>query len=344
MGAAIKIAPRLGIFKEGATMARECTICGNSTDNKIHTVREMMFGCRDEFEYIECSDCGCLQIADIPANLNKYYPEGYYSYSECSFSSNPIKHFLKKQRLKYCTTGKGVIGKIVTHIYGIPNIANLVKAAKIKFDSHILDVGCGAGRLLLNFREYGYRHLTGADPFISRDIFYKNGVRIYKKGLLELESDNKFDCIMLHHSFEHMHDPLSVFSSISARLKNDGVVVLRIPIVSSFAWQHYKTNWVQLDAPRHFFLHSLKSIELLANQAGFGIENVEFDSDEFQFWGSEQYAVDISLNDDRSFSRNPKRSMFTHEDIEKFRKRSAELNTLKMGDQAIFYIRKISPA
>ena len=322
-------------------MARECTICGNSTDNNIYIAREMMFGYRDEFEYIECSKCNCLQIADIPANLNKYYPEGYYSYSESLFSSNPIKHFLKKQRLRYCTTGKGIIGKIVTRVYGVPDIANLAKAAKIKFDSHILDVGCGAGRLLLNFREYGYRYLTGADPFISKDIFYQNGVRIYKKELLELEPNNQFDCIMLHHSFEHMPAPLSVFSSISARLKNDGVVVLRIPVTSSFAWQHYKTNWVQLDAPRHFFLHSLNSIGLLANQAGFRIENVEFDSNEFQFWGSEQYAADIPLNDNRSFSRNPKKSMFTPEDIERFQKRSTELNTMKMGDQAIFYIRKI---
>jgi hypothetical protein len=57
-----------------------CRICGNFDDNKIYTAREMMFGFRDEFDYIECSKCGCVQIVEIPKNINKYYPPNYYSY------------------------------------------------------------------------------------------------------------------------------------------------------------------------------------------------------------------------------------------------------------------------
>jgi SAM-dependent methyltransferase len=39
-----------------------------------------------------------------------------------------------------------------------------------------------------------------------------------------------------------------------------GIIVVRIPAVSSYAWERYGVAWMQLDAPRHFFLHSPKSM------------------------------------------------------------------------------------
>jgi len=39
-----------------------CAICGENSGIE-HTLREMMFGTRDEFAYWECSACGCIQIA-----------------------------------------------------------------------------------------------------------------------------------------------------------------------------------------------------------------------------------------------------------------------------------------
>jgi hypothetical protein len=57
-----------------------CSICGNTGGNKTHSVREMMFGMRDVFQYLECGACGCLQLLNIPKDMGKYYPEQYYSF------------------------------------------------------------------------------------------------------------------------------------------------------------------------------------------------------------------------------------------------------------------------
>src|SRR4249920_2455956 len=57
-----------------------CAVCGNGEANQTYTVREMQWGMRDEFEYFECSKCGCLQIVDFPSDISKYYPTNYYSY------------------------------------------------------------------------------------------------------------------------------------------------------------------------------------------------------------------------------------------------------------------------
>jgi len=39
------------------TMNFKCKICNNSINNTLHEAREMMFGFRDKFDNIECSNC-----------------------------------------------------------------------------------------------------------------------------------------------------------------------------------------------------------------------------------------------------------------------------------------------
>jgi cyclopropane fatty-acyl-phospholipid synthase-like methyltransferase len=56
----------------------------------------------------------------------------------------------------------------------------------VTLESKILDVGCGAGELLLRLAEETFSDLTGLDPLIEGDILYKNGVKILKKELAEL--------------------------------------------------------------------------------------------------------------------------------------------------------------
>ena len=60
----------------------------------------MMFGYRDEFEYLKCAECSCLQIKEIPKNLSKYYPSSYFEKLK--------KRFLKKQNFwnQFLTKGK----------------------------------------------------------------------------------------------------------------------------------------------------------------------------------------------------------------------------------------------
>ena len=37
-----------------------CAVCGNAYGNAIHVAREMMFGFRDRFHYLECAACKVL--------------------------------------------------------------------------------------------------------------------------------------------------------------------------------------------------------------------------------------------------------------------------------------------
>ena len=145
---------------------------------------------------------------------------------------------------------------------------------------------------------------------------------------------------MFHHSFEHLPDQQAHLKQAFNLLKPDGMALLRIPTVSSWAWQEYGVNWVQLDAPRHLYLHSLKSMQRLAEQTGFKTEKVSYDSNALQFWGSMQYQQDIPLRDPRSWAESPQNSLFTRQQMHEFSYRARELNNVNQGDQAAFYLRK----
>ncbi|NMC61405.1 MAG: hypothetical protein GYA51_18790 [Candidatus Methanofastidiosa archaeon] len=95
---------------------------------------------------------------------------------------------------------------------------------------------------------------------------------------------------------------------------------------------------MQIDAPRHFFLYTPDGFKLLVEKTGMKVSNVIFNSSEFLFWGSEQYLKDIPLRSNGSYSENKKDSIFSKNDIKRFKRMSEELNRKGQGDSASFFL------
>ena len=301
-----------------------------------------MFGTRERFEYLECGGCGTLQLTDIP-DLKPYYPPNYLSFDserEIHIAANLKRRIAARLAGMHIVKGSGLLGKLV--LAARPWIEDRFPRSlrhprlHLDFDSRILDFGCGTGHLLRTLHYFGFRNLTGADLFIEGDLKYP-GVRILKRGLEELEPT--FDLIMMNHSFEHLPDPTAALREVRRLLADDGHCLIRIPVVSH-AWERYGIDWVQLDPPRHLFLYTEQAFRLLAKAAGFAVEDVVYDSTAFQFWGSEQYRLDIPLNDIRSMDRPDGEVVFTPEQIDDWNVRAEKLNAAGEGDQACFYLRK----
>lgn len=324
-----------------------CQICENQDGNTVHKAREMLFGFRDYFNYVECARCGCVQIEEVPIDLGKYYPEEYWGDNTQKFREDKLtllRRWIRKRRTQYYLEKSSMVGywlSILSQPSPVPVFSGWqwiqhFQKMGIKTSSPILDVGCGSGAFLRFLWGEGFSNLTGIDPNAAGNYDCK-GWSILKKELSEL--NGKFDVITMHHSFEHMKNPRRVLEQANLLLSSGQHLIVRIPLAAA-AWRRYGTNWAQLDPPRHLFLHTLKSINLLTDQTGFEIREIEFDSNEFQFWASEQYEKDIPLKSPESYLIDPSKSIFKKDDIEDFRKLSIQLNEEHQGDQACFCLTK----
>ena len=324
-------------------MSHACTLCSNSEGNLVHEAREMMFGTRDKFRYLECGRCGTIQLLEVP-DLAKYYPKNFYAFdSKIGIGKTALHRLAAKSVGKYFLHGRGTAGKFLASKeprFGAWFHQSIREPLLgLDFSSRILDFGCGSGRMLQALHYFGFRDLTGADAFIENDIVHESGVTIHKKGLDELAPG--FDLVMLHHVFEHLPNPRETLQQIHRLLDYEKFCLIRMP-VAAFAWKKYGPDWVQLDPPRHLFIFTEKYFRSMAESSGFRVEKVVYDSDEFQFWGSEQYLRDIPLCDERSYNGTADGSVFTAEQISEWRRQAMLLNEKGNGDQACFYLRKLS--
>jgi len=302
-----------------------CAIC-QANSGTPHTIREMMFGKRDEFLYWECHACGCLQIAEIPASLAQYYPDNYYSFSQSLEASDAwwYRAYFKAPRLA------PLIRRIRKDPFFADGKFQSIVAAKPKPGARILDVGCGGGHLVSVLRLVGF-DAQGIDPFATSETLPH-----IRRITLE-EAPGNWDLITFNHALEHMPDHVSVLRLARQKLSHRGTCLVRIP-VAAWAWKNYGPNWVQLDAPRHLLIHTKESFRRAAELAGFQVAAIVFDSTIFQFVGSELYERDIPLHQMEAHT-----AALPADKIRAYVARTEALNRDHQGDQASFYLKVTGP-
>ncbi|HUA56815.1 MAG TPA: class I SAM-dependent methyltransferase [Candidatus Sulfotelmatobacter sp.] len=313
--------------------SQACRICGGAAAHRV-VAREMMFGTRERFDYVECADCGCLQIAAIPADLARFYPSAYHGRVAGLDHGGPVKRWARRV----------VAGPILAVAPGLarrhPALAHYARFLApyrrlgIGPRDRILDVGAGGGQHVAALRAFGFAGARGVDRFIAADVRDRRGELLVRRGdVADADADAGFALIELNHSLEHMPDQADTLARCRALLAPGGMIRVRVPTVSSEAWARYGADWVQLDAPRHLYLHSHRSLAVAAAKAGLAVASLACDSTAFQFWGSEQYRRDVALDAPTSYAVDPAASIFTPADIARFEAEALQLNAAQRGDQ-----------
>jgi SAM-dependent methyltransferase len=283
---------------------------------------------------VECSACDSIQIMDIPAELERYYPENY---RRPVGKPNQVGMLLRKLRGAFVRGARwNIVGGLVLRLTR-PGWAEWMTRTHAQADSRILDVGCGEGLLLEALSAAGYRDLTGIDPFVEPIDGPTSTVRIHRR-TIDQES-GKYDIVMLHHSIEHIPDPAGAMRHVRRLLAPGGWALIRTPVAGSYGWRTYRENWLGLDPPRHLLVPSIEGMQHLAEQAELDIESISFDSTGCCYVVSELWASGKSL----PYPRRPweKRAveMCGAQRVAQLQQLSRERIRAGDGDHAVYYLR-----
>lgn len=287
-----------------------------------------MLGTRQEFQYHQCSVCECLQIAHIPDDIGAHYPKDYYSYDLRRHKA--LKRLRRGRRRRWVLTAPSPFVLLASLFSSSDEMFHLYRRLGLQLKDRLLDVGTGSGGHVLDLRDAGVEGAVGLDPFVPESVRIGNDILVYKLNLDEMKGE--FDFITFHHSLEHMPDQIEPLAQAKRLLAENGKVLVRVPTVTSEAFERYGADWVALDAPRHFFLHSHKSIAVVAGKAGLKVDDLWCDSSEMQFMGSEQYKRGIALTDPRSAAYGRKGRLFSGAQRRTYRRKTRQLNRSLRGD------------
>jgi 2-polyprenyl-3-methyl-5-hydroxy-6-metoxy-1,4-benzoquinol methylase len=327
------------------TGATACPICFAATPIERHTLREMFFGTRERFEYRRCSACGVLWLEEPPADLSPYYPMTYHTARapEHGWSRASVGRWLDRRRSARTLFGTGRAAATVARLLGrrVPPdavaVRRLVRAAALRsFDDPILDVGCGpVPDRLLQLSRVGFRNVAGLDPMIEDDTLV-GGVPVHRTTIDAF--DGAYALITFHHSFEHVRDPATTLLAAARLLRPGGTIVIRTPVMDGWFWEQYGTSWWELDPPRHLFVHTRRSIDIMAAAAGLAVERVQCDSTYLEVLASDQIAQGIPWRDPAS-CWNDLANPELRPRIEAAHARVTRLNVEGRGGRAMFFLR-----
>ncbi len=320
-----------------------CRICQEAAPLETLNVPEMWFGTREVFPYQLCQGCGSLQIAEIPADLQRYYPPEYFS----AWRRHPgiglrVREALATIRNWTVLFGPAPLYTALLHIPVLGRRARINPLSPLRSNLRsrkmsIADVGGGTGQLLRVLHRLGFHDLTCVDPYLPNDV-QSPEFTLLRLPLTDVS--RSFDVIMYNHTLEHVPDIGHELRALYNHLNPRGLALVRLPLLPNDAFETYRTHWVQIDPPRHLHIPSRPALQRAAERAGLGVLTGGDDSWGFQFWGSELAARGIPHH--RDDTGRVLRQNFTVSQLGEFERRAARLNREGRGDQGWLLLRKAS--
>lgn len=138
----------------------------------------------------------------------------------------------------------------------------------------LLDIGCATGLFLQGMRGQGNWQVYGVEinPDVAAAARALHGLEVFAGTLEEARyPDKMFDVVTMWDVLEHLHDPAATLREIHRILKDDGMILVRVPNLASWDAKPFGRYWAGLDSPRHLYVFSPTTLAQLLCQNGFGV-------------------------------------------------------------------------
>jgi 2-polyprenyl-3-methyl-5-hydroxy-6-metoxy-1,4-benzoquinol methylase len=225
-----------------------CPLCGGATSAYLRAVDLNHRITAEPFEYRRCAWCGTISLANVPADLARYYPSEYYAFPP---DRAALAAAVGGERYKIELVRRYVPGGRLLEIGpGTGGFAYLAHEAG--FDVDVLEMDARSAAYLAVVVGVRAIHAVATPPILG--------------GL------GPYDVVALWHVIEHVPGPLELFDAAAERLAPGGILVVAAPNPDAFQFAVFGRNWVHLDAPRHVHLMPARVLRERAAARGLTVE------------------------------------------------------------------------
>lgn len=148
-----------------------------------------------------------------------------------------------------------------------------------KPNGNLLDVGCGAGWFLAYAEKHYDTYGVDASEYAIAEAKAKtHNTKLAVGGARCLDyKDNYFDVVTCFDLLEHLFIPDFAIAEFHRVLKDDGVLVVRVPNTESVGLELKRDDWFGARDETHVSLFGNKTWIKLITHKGFTIESVFYD-------------------------------------------------------------------
>lgn len=241
----------------------------------------------DEFQLCQCETCKVVFTDYVfdAAGYVRYYQGDYYAHGAQHLQGG-LREEVQRDSLRLKRGDSlSIKTQLKTRLLRSLVLIDLPYIDRGK----ILDVGCGAGKLLSVAKSVGFE-CHGAEPAeAARKILINNGCRAYPSIHEVTMPPNYFDVIVFNQSLEHIPDPMAALKKAVSLLKENGLMIISVPNFVSNERRVFGMFWRHVDVPRHLYHFSPQTIDYLAEN--LGLRQVY---SRFKFWGVPGAAVKMA--------------------------------------------------
>ncbi|HLY26164.1 MAG TPA: class I SAM-dependent methyltransferase [Aggregatilineales bacterium] len=246
-----------------------CDLCGAIDAAPYLKVHDQIYHLPGEFQLVKCGYCELIYLNPRPdsASIGAFYPDlDYHAFRP----SSGFKADLLKRRRE--SEARSLVASLPAH-------------------PRILEIGCATGELLVTLRTMGAQ-VAGVEPNaaavqVARD---RHALDVQQGTLDEATFEpGQFDLVLMKYALEHVHSPLATLRRIRDLLKPGGQVVLWVPNAASLDSALFGKNWRGLDAPRHLYIFTPKTMRRLIQTAQLRLTKLSYDPMPNDFAGSVEF-------------------------------------------------------
>jgi 2-polyprenyl-3-methyl-5-hydroxy-6-metoxy-1,4-benzoquinol methylase len=217
----------------------DCPLCHGPAEPALVAVDRNRAVGDEAFAYRRCRACGTLFLADVPADLGRYYPPSDYPLDAAQADETEA--------------------------------AKLALVRRFVSGGRLVEVGPGAGGFAAAAQRSGF-DVTAVemDEAACRHLRERLGIEAIRSDRphVALATLAPPRVVVLWHVLEHLEDPWALVDAAAARLEPGGALVLAVPNPQAFQLRVLGSRWAHLDAPRHRFLIPAHTLVARVTEAG----------------------------------------------------------------------------